>query len=128
MAPFMYQTFIKPILFRFEAERVHDFFTTLGEQLGRFRLTRRVLDWLYNYHGPDISKIVDGLNYRTPFVLAAGFDYNGRLSGILPSLGFGGEEVGSVTFRPSAGNPPPRLRRLLAQRSNGQGNKVFNPL
>jgi dihydroorotate dehydrogenase len=49
--------------------------------------------------------------------LAAGFDFNGRLKRILPSVGFGGVEVGSVTARPTPGNPRPRLRRLVRSNS-----------
>ncbi len=45
-------------------------------------------------------------------MLAAGFDYNARLINILPALGLGGVEVGSVTARPCVGNPKPRLKRL----------------
>lgn len=60
---------------------------------------------------------VDGLTYRTPVMLAAGFDYNARLVNILPALGLGGVEVGSVTARPCAGNPKPRLTRLPHSRS-----------
>ena len=72
---------------------------------------------VYGYHGRDISKIVDGITYRTPFLLSAGFDYNGRLSNILSHIGFGGEEVGSVTARACEGNAKPRLTRLLESKS-----------
>ena len=113
----LYSTLLKPILFRFDPERVHNWATSLGEFLGRTKLTRALVGTIYNYRGPDISKIVDGNTYRTPFILSAGFDYNARLTQILPALGLGGVEIGSVTSRPCAGNPPPRLRRLPRSRS-----------
>ena len=108
----LYKHVLKPILFRFDPERVHDFFTSVGQSCGRFWITRRMVSVFYGYHGSDISKIVDGITYSTPFLLSAGFDYNGQLSQILPKIGLGGEEVGSVTARPCEGNPAPRLTRL----------------
>ncbi len=85
--------------------------------LGNTVATRAAVSFIYNYRGRDISKTVDGNVYRTPFMLSAGFDYNARLTQILPAIGLGGVEVGSVTARPCAGNPPPRLRRLPRSRS-----------
>lgn len=108
----MYKRVLKPILFQLDPEWVHEKFITLGETLGQFKTTRALAGALWNYRGPDKSRTVDGLTYRLPFVLAAGFDYNARLTRILPALGFGGVEVGSITARPCAGNPRPRLIRL----------------
>lgn len=49
--------------------------------------------------------------------LAAGFDKNATGVAAWPALGFGFAEVGSVTARPSAGNPRPRAFRLVADRA-----------
>ncbi|MQA91086.1 MAG: quinone-dependent dihydroorotate dehydrogenase, partial [Gemmatimonas sp.] len=76
-------------------------------------LTRNLVSLPYGYRGPDASVTLDGLHYGAPVVLAAGFDYNGRLPRILKHVGFGGVEVGSVTARAAEGNPPPRLIRLV---------------
>lgn len=108
----LYKHVLKPLLFRFDPEYVHDRMTAQGVRLGEHAVTRSLIDALYGYHGPDISKTVDGIRYRTPFLLSAGFDYNGQLSRILPHIGLGGEEMGSVTARPCEGNPQPRLTRL----------------
>ncbi|MDE2172770.1 MAG: quinone-dependent dihydroorotate dehydrogenase [Patescibacteria group bacterium] len=91
--------------------------TQNGVFLGDHSITRSLTAAVYGYRGADISKTVDGLTYRTPFLLSAGFDYNGRLSRILPHLGFGGEEIGSVTARPCQGNQKPRLTRLPKSKS-----------
>ncbi|MDE2237117.1 MAG: quinone-dependent dihydroorotate dehydrogenase, partial [Elusimicrobia bacterium] len=53
-----------------------------------------------------------GLDFPNPLGLAAGFDKDARLTGILPALGFGFVEVGSITLRPQPVNPRPRLFRL----------------
>lgn len=117
MIKFLYQRVLKPILFRFDPEWVHDVFVNAGELLGRFALGRWLIAKIYGYRGHDASVTVDGITYRTPVMLAAGFDYNGRLARILKSVGFGGEEVGSVTARPCEGNPKPRLTRLIRSKS-----------
>ncbi|MCX6713545.1 MAG: quinone-dependent dihydroorotate dehydrogenase, partial [Candidatus Vogelbacteria bacterium] len=52
-----------------------------------------------------------------PIGLAAGFDKNAELIEIMPAVGFGFTEVGSVTGRACAGNPKPRLWRLPKSRS-----------
>lgn len=113
----LYTRVLKPILFRFDPESVHDFFVSSGRVLGTSAITRSLINLVYGYHGTDISKVVDGISYRTPFLLSAGFDYNANLMGILGSIGLGGEEIGSVTARPCAGNPAPRLTRLPKSRS-----------
>ncbi len=113
----MYKHILKPILFWFDPESVHDMFTSTGSLLGRFWIGRRITSLIYGYRGKDISKTVDGMIFRTPFLLSAGFDYNGHLNAILPCIGMGGEEVGSVTAKPCEGNPKPRLTRLPKSQS-----------
>lgn len=113
----MYENILKPILFKFNPETVHNLFVDFGEFAGKFSIGRWKVGLFYNYKGKDISKTVDGIKYRTPLLLSAGFDYNARLMNILPSIGLGGEEIGSVTARPCAGNPTPRLTRLPLSKS-----------
>jgi dihydroorotate dehydrogenase len=56
-----------------------------------------------------------GLRFANPIGLAAGFDKNGLIAGKAAALGFGFAEVGTLTPRPQAGNPKPRLFRLADQ-------------
>jgi dihydroorotate dehydrogenase len=49
--------------------------------------------------------------------LAAGFDKNAEAAGGLLAAGFGFVECGTVTPRPQAGNPRPRLFRLIEDRA-----------
>lgn len=113
----MYEYILKLIFFRFDPEKVHDFMVYFGEQIGKYSIYRWIISVLYNYSGKDKGKIVDGIKYKTPILLSAGFDYNARLMNILPSIGLSGEEIGSVTARPCAGNPTPRLTRLSKSQS-----------
>ncbi len=117
MLPLLYGRALKPLLFRFDPEKVHDQFVDLGETLGRIPVGRALISAMYGYPREDASVTVDGLRYRTPIVMAAGFDYNGRLASVLPWMGFGGVEVGSVTALPTEGNAPPRMRRLIRSRA-----------
>ncbi|HWY61682.1 MAG TPA: quinone-dependent dihydroorotate dehydrogenase [Rhizomicrobium sp.] len=53
-----------------------------------------------------------GLHFPNPIGLAAGFDKNAAVPDAMGKLGFGFVECGTVTPRPQAGNPKPRLFRL----------------
>ena len=53
-----------------------------------------------------------GLNFPNPVGLAAGFDKNADVPDAMAKFGFGFVECGTVTPRPQAGNPLPRLFRL----------------
>jgi dihydroorotate dehydrogenase len=58
-----------------------------------------------------------GRDFANPLGLAAGFDKNAAVPDAMLRLGFGFVEIGSVTPRPQAGNPRPRLFRLTADRA-----------
>jgi dihydroorotate dehydrogenase len=58
-----------------------------------------------------------GLRFRNPIGLAAGFDKDAVALAPLARLGFGFVEAGTVTPRPQAGNPRPRLFRLEEDRA-----------
>jgi len=58
-----------------------------------------------------------GLRFETPFGVAAGFDKDGKAVLGLGQLGFGHVEVGTITAIPQAGNPTPRLFRLVPDRA-----------
>lgn len=55
-----------------------------------------------------------GLTFPHPLGLAAGFDKNAEVPDAMLGLGFGFTEVGTLTPRPQAGNPRPRMFRLPA--------------
>jgi len=61
---------------------------------------------------PTLAVEAMGLRFRNPLGLAAGFDKNAVAVRPLFALGFGFVEVGTITPRPQAGNPRPRLFRL----------------
>lgn len=61
---------------------------------------------------PVLETHVGGLTLPNPIGLAAGFDKDAEVSDAMLAAGFGYVECGSVTPRPQAGNPKPRLFRL----------------
>ncbi|WP_120716905.1 quinone-dependent dihydroorotate dehydrogenase [Tsuneonella amylolytica] len=60
---------------------------------------------------------VAGIAFPNPVGLAAGFDKNAEVPDAMLGLGFGFVECGSITPRPQAGNPKPRLFRLREDRA-----------
>jgi len=56
---------------------------------------------------------VAGLTFPNPVGVAAGFDKDAEVPDALLGLGFGFTEVGSITPLAQAGNPKPRLFRLV---------------
>ena len=66
---------------------------------------------------PALETKLAGLDFPNPVGLAAGFDKDAEVPEQMLSLGFGFVEVGTVTPRPQAGNPKPRLFRLEEDRA-----------
>lgn len=81
---------------------------------------------------PSLQITLWGLEFFSPLGLAAGFDKDSVALHGLYRLGFAFVEAGTVTPRPQAGNPRPRLFRLTADGAlinrmgfNGAGLDVF---
>src|SRR5918995_1665805 len=66
---------------------------------------------------PILATSVFGLAFPNPIGLAAGFDKDAEVPDAMLALGFGFVEAGTVTPRPQAGNPRPRLFRLAEDRA-----------
>lgn len=98
----LYRAF-RPALFALGAESAH------GLALASLKALPR-----QHKAAPDgpLATRVAGLAFANPLGMAAGFDKDGEVPDSLLGLGFGFVEVGSITPRPQAGNPKPRLFRL----------------
>ena len=99
-----YRSFLGPILFEFDAEFAH------GLAIAALKLKRasRTLD-----DDPALRSELWGLTFPNPVGMAAGFDKNADVVDGLLALGFGFVEAGTITPRPQAGNPKPRMFRLI---------------
>ena len=108
---------LKPLLFKMAPERAHHL-TVRGLAMtlatpGAARTFRKT----YNFQDARLERTVFGLPFPNPVGLAAGFDKDGKYYHPMASLGFGFLELGTVTPRPQAGNPQPRLFRLPQDRA-----------
>lgn len=106
---------VKPWLFTLDAERVHEEVSGLMSLAAHVPGADKVLSLLTGTGGKNLEKTVFGVKFSNPIGLAAGFDKDGKLISILPGLGFGFLEIGSVTLEPQPGNAKPRLFRLVEQ-------------
>ncbi len=113
----LYERLIRPLLFRMDAETAHERAVRELELLGRVPGGAALLSALVGRPEPGLQTKVLGLDFPNPVGLAAGFDKDCRLTRVLPALGFGFLELGSVTLRPQPGNPKPRLLRLPLERA-----------
>jgi dihydroorotate dehydrogenase len=94
---------LRPLLFTLDPERAH-------------ALTLAGLAALPPGQGPGHDPLLEtrfaGLAFPSPIGLAAGFDKDAKVWRQMLGLGFGFVEVGTLTPRPQAGNPRPRIFRL----------------
>ncbi|OGD85408.1 dihydroorotate dehydrogenase (quinone) [Candidatus Curtissbacteria bacterium RBG_13_35_7] len=114
---FGYKYLLKPIFFLSDPEKVHDHMVLFGETLGKSVVTQRLTSLLFNYSNKKLEQKILGIKFINPIGLGAGFDKNAQLIDILPGVGFGFMEVGSITGEPCKGNPKPRLWRLKKSKS-----------
>ena len=107
----MYQL-LKPTLFRLAPERAHHLTVRgLAATLATPGLSQ-LFRARYRLEDDRLRRRVFGIDFPNPVGLAAGFDKDGKYYHPMSSLGFGFLELGTVTPRPQAGNPRPRLFRL----------------
>lgn len=108
----VYESAVRPLLFRLDPERAHNLTLAASELGGRSGLVRRAAARAFTVRDPRLQTSLAGLPLGNPLGLAAGFDKNARAVPLLGALGFGHVEVGSVSADASAGNPRPRLFRV----------------
>ncbi len=101
----LFERLLRPFLHALDPERAHG----LTVRMLKFApLPRPAAD------DKRLATRVFGFNFPNPVGMAAGFDKHAEVPDALLRLGFGFVEVGTVTPRPQAGNPRPRVFRLDA--------------
>ena len=108
---------IRPLIFLMEPEQAHYSLKRVGVFLGKFWLTRKLTSLLMNYKHDSLNITVDGIDYKNPVGLSAGFDKDGELTKIYPHIGFGLAELGSFTGEICPGNPGKRLFRMIKSKA-----------
>lgn len=72
-----------------------------------------LLERAFAVRDPRLAVTAFGLRFPNPVGLAAGLDKDAHAPGAFASMGCGFVEVGTVTPLPQAGNPRPRMFRLI---------------
>jgi dihydroorotate dehydrogenase len=105
----MYQSLIRPILFKFPAEKAHHL-TFAGLKL------LSAIPFAKSIAKSGVPKVkptmLFGLEFPNPIGLAAGLDKNALLIDSWEMFGFGFIELGTITPLAQDGNPQPRLFRI----------------
>ena len=98
---------IRPAIFALDSEKAHRL-AVESLKLSPFRASEC---------SDSLAIDVAGIRFPNPVGVAAGFDKDAEVPDALLGLGFGFTEVGSITPRPQAGNPKPRLFRLVEDKA-----------
>jgi len=108
---------IKPWLFKLQPENAHH----LAECVLRIpNLCQIPFNGFLESHfvtNPILKQEIFGRTFHNPVGLGAGFDKNATMIRGMQILGFGFTEIGTVTPKPQAGNPKPRMFRHIEQES-----------
>ncbi len=104
----LYKKLIRPVLFKFDPEKVHNFTINLLSN----NLISGIFKPIYKFENDKLKVKVGNLTFRNPIGLAAGMDKNCEALLSWNALGFGFAEIGTVTPLPQDGNPKPRMFRL----------------
>jgi dihydroorotate dehydrogenase len=103
----MYKQVIRPILFKFNPETIHNF-TIRMLSMDYFA---NVVRPFFHYENNNLEVKVGNLTFRNPIGLAAGMDKDCTALASWDAIGFGFAETGTVTPIPQDGNPKPRMFR-----------------
>lgn len=112
-----YQKLLKPILFLFDPEFIHDSFSMTGKLLGKSKVIKRIVRRIFRYDSKLLEQEYFDIKFNNPVGLSAGFDKEVSLVDILPDIGFAHMELGSITWESYKGNKEKRLKRLPKQKS-----------
>jgi dihydroorotate dehydrogenase len=99
----------RPLLHALDPEQAHEL-TLKALEAGLYPRAAGVDD-------PRLALELWGMRFCNPFGLAAGFDKDARVAQAVLAMGFGHTEVGTLTPRPQAGNPRPRIFRLSGDKA-----------
>jgi dihydroorotate dehydrogenase len=111
----MYRPLFTLVLSRMDPEDAHHLAFEVIRRLPTFGVGRLVR--LLTRPAPALRTRALGLEFDSPFGVAAGFDKDGKAVRGLGQIGFGHVEVGTLTAVAQPGNERPRLFRLIPDRA-----------
>jgi dihydroorotate dehydrogenase len=100
---------VRPALFALDPEHAHEL-TLMSLERGLYPRDAERDD-------PVLASQLGELPLPNPIGIAAGFDKDGRVPDAVLGLGCGFAEIGTVTPLPQAGNPKPRIFRVISERA-----------
>lgn len=109
-----YRHFLRPLLFKLDAERAHNLACAL---LKRPSLGRLLFGGERAIESDRLQVNFGGLTFPNPVGLGAGFDKDCEMVNSLMHFGFGYIVAGSVMSHRRPGNPKPRMLRDPAQKA-----------
>ncbi|MEC8602792.1 MAG: quinone-dependent dihydroorotate dehydrogenase [Bacteroidota bacterium] len=118
----MYKLIVRPILFCFDPELVHNITFKLIKFFHFIPGFGSLMRFFFLSKNENLKKDVLGIRFSNPVGLAAGFDKNAKLFSELSNFGFGFIEIGTVTPKAQPGNPKKRVFRIT------QDNGIINRL
>lgn len=113
----MYRLIFAQVLRRFDAEKVHHLTIRALRVLSLAPVVKRRLHRSLAPRDEALRVQAFGVDFPSPFGLAAGFDKDAGCVEALAALGFGHVEVGTITAHAQPGNARPRLFRLPSDRA-----------
>lgn len=108
---------LKPFLFKLQPETAHHFveYFLRGANIFPSAYNPWIEDNFVQHES--LSQELFGRTFLNPVGLGAGFDKNATMIRGIQALGFGFTEIGTVTPKPQAGNPKPRMFRHIEEES-----------
>ena len=106
---------IKPYLFKLQPETAHHLvaFFLRGSNVFPSAYNSWIKDNFVQHDS--LRQELFGRSFLNPVGLGAGFDKNATMIRGMQALGFGYTEIGTVTPKPQAGNPKPRMFRHVEE-------------
>lgn len=105
----LYKLIIRPVLFLFNPELIHDFIFFI---ISKFTFLYPIFRLIYSPKENWEEIEINGLKFRNRLGIAAGLDKDGVAIRFFDAVGFSHIEIGTVTPLPQPGNDKPRLFRL----------------
>lgn len=113
----MFESAIHGLLLRMRPETAHELAMSGLQRLQQVTPALRRFERQHSLVDSRLAQEIWGKQFPNPIGLAAGFDKDAVAVPALAAMGFGFLEVGTVTPKPQAGNPRPRLFRHRELRS-----------
>ena len=108
---------IKPLLFKLEPETAHHVASCVLRLPNICQIPFNSILSSHFISDDILTQELFGRTFLNPIGLGAGFDKNATMIKGIQTLGFGFTEIGTVTPKPQAGNPKPRMFRHVQEES-----------